>query len=188
MKKPSCYIPLVILLATVLLSACGTKKNTPMSRFWQKFTTKYNVYYNGMTHYNEQIKVLENDYEDDYSQRLFIHPAEAYSNPKSPQPSTNFTRTIEKMQKAISLHSIKKKPKRKAGKGNDAKYREWMKRDEYNPFIHHAWYMLAKAEYMKGDFLASSATFHYIARHFTWKPKLVGLAISMPILASSKSV
>lgn len=173
MKKPSCYIPLVILLATVLLGACGTKKNTPMSRFWQKFTTKYNVYYNGMTHYNEQIKVLENDYEDDYSQRLFIHPAEAYSNPKSPQPSTNFTRTIEKMQKAISLHSIKKKPKRKAGKGNDAKYREWMKRDEYNPFIHHAWYMLAKAEYMKGDFLASSATFHYIARHFTWKPKLV---------------
>ena len=33
--------------------------------------------------------------------------------------------------------------------------------------------MLAKAEYMKGDFLSSAATFHYIARHFTWKPDLV---------------
>lgn len=174
MKNWSRYMPLAILVAiVVVLCACSAKKNTAGSRFWQAFTTRYNVYYNGITHYNEQIKALENDYEDDYSQRLFIHPAEAYSNPKAPQPSTNFSRTIEKMQKAISLHSIKKKPKKKAGKGNDAKYKEWLKRDEYNPFIHNAWYTLGRAEYMKGDFLASAATFHYIARHFTWKPELV---------------
>ncbi|MBP5688299.1 MAG: hypothetical protein J6X22_06610, partial [Muribaculaceae bacterium] len=30
-----------------------------------------------------------------------------------------------------------------------------------------------KAQYMKGDFLSSAATFHYIARHFQWKPDLV---------------
>lgn len=173
MKKLSRYIPLATLVATVVLCACSAKKNTAGSRFWQAFTTRYNVYYNGITHYNEQIKILENDYEDDYSQRLFVHPAEAYSNPKSPQPSTNFARTIEKMQKAISLHSIKKKPKKKSGKGNDTKYKEWLKRDEYNPFIHNAWYTLGRAEYMKGDFLSSAATFHYIARHFTWKPDLV---------------
>ena len=77
------------------------------------------------------------------------------------------------MQKAISLHSIKKKPKRKAGKGNDPKYKEWLKREEYNPFIHNAWYLLAKSQYMTGDFLSSAATFHYIARHFQWKPDLV---------------
>lgn len=125
MKNWSRYMPLAILVAiVVVLCACSAKKNTAGSRFWQAFTTRYNVYYNGITHYNEQIKALENDYEDDYSQRLFIHPAEAYSNPKAPQPSTNFSRTIEKMQKAISLHSIKKKPKKKAGKGNDAKYKE----------------------------------------------------------------
>lgn len=144
-----------------------------MSRFWQAFTTRYNVYYNGMTNYEEQIKVLENEYQDDYSQHLFIHPAEARTSPKAPQPSGSFDRTIEKMQKAIALHSIKKKPAKKSGKGTDAKYKEWLKREEYNPFIHNAWLMLAKAEYMKGDFLASSATFHYITRHFTWKPELV---------------
>ncbi len=158
---------------TLLLAACGAKKNTPMSRFWQAFTTRYNVYYNGMTNYEEQIKVLENDYQDDYSQHLFIHPAEARTSPKSPQPSGSFDRTIEKMQKAIALHSIKKKPAKKSGKGADPKYKEYLKREEYNPFIHNAWLMLAKAEYMKGDFLASSATFHYITRHFTWKPELV---------------
>lgn len=173
MKKTGRFIPLAIMATVVFLCACSAKKNTALSRFWQSFTTRYNVYYNGITNYNEQIKVLENEYQDDYSQRLFIHPAEARQNPKSPQPSGSFERTIEKMQKAISLHSIKKKPKKQRGKSNDPKYQEWIKRDEYNPFIHNAWFTLAKAEYMKGDFLSSSATFHYIARHFTWKPDLV---------------
>jgi len=173
MKKLYRYIPVILIVATVVISACSTKKNTAGSRFWHAMNTRYNVYYNGEKHYQEQIKKLENEYQDDYSTQLFIHPAEAYNNPKATQPTTNFDRTIEKMQKAISLHSIKKKPKRKAGKGNDPKYKEWLKRDEYNPFIHNAWYLMAKAQYMKGDFLSSAATFHYIARHFQWKPDLV---------------
>lgn len=167
------YIPLVaIALIAAVMQSCSARKNTAGSRFWQAFTTRYNVYYNGITHYKEQIHELEDNYQDDYSQQLFIHPAEAYSNPKAPQPSASFDRTIEKMQKAISLHSIKKKPKRKSGKGNDPKYKEWLKRDEYNPFIHNAWFTMGKAQYMKGDFTSAAATFHYIVRHFTWKPDL----------------
>ena len=173
MNKWYRYIPVLIIVATVIISACSTKKNTAGSRFWHAMNTRYNVYYNGDKHYQEQIKKLEDEYQDDYSTQLFIHPAEAYNNPKATQPTTNFDRTIEKMQKAISLHSIKKKPNRKAGKGNDPKYKEWLKREEYNPFIHNAWYLMAKAQYMKGDFLSSAATFHYIARHFQWKPDLV---------------
>lgn len=144
-----------------------------MSRFWQAFNTRYNVYYNGETHYNEQIHEMETNYEDDYSQRVLIHPAEAYANPKATQPSADFKRTIEKMQKAIQLHSIKKRPKKKTGKSNDKKYKEWLKRDEYNPFLHNAWMLMGKAQYMQGDFLASASTFHYVARHFTWMPDLV---------------
>ena len=162
-----------MIAAMAVMQSCSARKNTAGSRFWQAFNTRYNVYYNGITHYKEQIHELEDNYEDDYSQQLFIHPAEAYSNPKAPQPTASFDRTIEKMQKAISLHSIKKKPKRKSGKANDEKYKEWLKRDEYNPFIHNAWFTMAKAQYMKGDFTSSAATFHYIARHFTWKPDLV---------------
>ena len=169
-------LALLMIAAMAVMQSCSARKNTAGSRFWQAFNTRYNVYYNGITHYKEQIRELEDNYEDDYSQQLFIHPAEAYSNPKAPQPSASFDRTIEKMQKAISLHSIKKKPKRKSGKGNDEKYKEWLKRDEYNPFIHNAWFTMAKAQYMKGDFTSSAATFHYIVRHFTWKPDLVAEA------------
>ena len=154
------------------LFSCSTKKNTAGSRFWHAFNTRYNVYYNGETHYNEQIHDLETKYEDNYSQLLFMHPAEAYSNPKAPQPSTNFDRTIEKMQKAIQLHSIKKRPQKKSGRLSKED-KEWMKREEYNPFLHNAWFLMAKAQYMKGDFLTAAATFHYITGHFKWLPDLV---------------
>ncbi|MBE6311021.1 MAG: tetratricopeptide repeat protein [Bacteroidales bacterium] len=152
--------------------SCSTKKNTAGSRFWHAFNTRYNVYYNGETHYNEQIHELETKYEDNYSQLLFMHPAEAYANPKAPQPSANFDRTIEKMQKAIQLHSIKKRPKKKSGKLSKEE-KEWLKREEYNPFLHNAWYLMAKAQYMKGDYLAAASTFHYISGHFSWMPDLV---------------
>lgn len=167
------YITILISLTIIgCLSSCSTKKNTAGSRFWHAFNTRYNVYYNGETHYNEQIQVLESKYEDNFSQLLFMHPAEAYSNPKATQPSTNFDRTIEKMQKAIQLHSIKKRPKKKSGKLSDEE-KKWLKREEYNPFLHNAWFLMAKAQYMKGDFLTAAATFHYISGHFKWLPDLV---------------
>ena len=55
---------------------------------------------------------MEEGYEDNFTDLLLMHPAQAYANPKDPQPSGSFDRTIEKCQKAIQLHSIKKRPKR----------------------------------------------------------------------------
>ena len=163
----------LILAAIFFLTSCSTRKNTATSRFYQAFTTRYNVYFNGSEHYKEQIKALENDYEDDYTTILFTHPAQAFANEKAPQPNTNFDRTIEKMQKAIQLHSIKKRPKKNSKKMRDPKYRAYLKRDEYNPFIHNAWLLMAKAQYMNGAFLDAASTFHYITKHFTWFPNLV---------------
>lgn len=144
-----------------------------MSRFYQAFTTRYNVYYNGDEHYKETIKEMEKNYEDDYSSMVYIHPAEAYNNPKAPQPQGDFTRSIEKAQKAIQLHSIKKRPKKKSGKGKDPKYKEWMKREEYNPFLHNAWMMMGRSQYLNGDFLGAASTFYYTSKLFTWLPQTV---------------
>ena len=158
------------LLFLVLLPGCGTKKNTATSRNWQAFTTRYNVYYNGKEHYNEQIKEMEGKYEDDYSRFLLTHPAEARGDQKRPQPTGDFNRTIEKMQKAIQLHSIKKKPARKNGSPKEKAFRA---RDEFNPFLHNAWMMLGEGQYLDGDFLGAAATFFYISKHFTWLPDVV---------------
>ena len=162
---------LVALLA--VLSGCSLRKNTAATRKYTAFITRYNIYYNGDEHYKETLKQMELSYEDDYSQLLFAHPADARRDESAPQPSGDFTRSIEKAQKAIQLRSIKKKPKKKAGKASDPAYKAWMKRDEYNPFLHNAWMMMGRSQYNNGDFLGAAATFYYITRHFSWLPATV---------------
>lgn len=171
--------PLCIALAvfaTILAGAfygCTPKKNNAATRNYQAFITRYNIYYNGDTHYKETLESMENSYEDDFTSLLPVHPAEARANEKAPQPSGDFTRSIEKAQKAIQLRSIKKRPPKKAGKSRDKKYKEWMSRDEYNPFLHNGWLMMGRSQYMNGDFIGAASTFFYISRHFSWLPNTV---------------
>ena len=160
--------------ALCMLTGCNARKrNTAAARQYTAFITRYNIYYNGDKHYTETLHDMEGTYEDDYTGLLYAHPAEAKANEKAPQPNGDFTRSIEKAQKAIQLRSITKKPRRKAGKGNDPEYKAWMKRDEYNPFIHNAWMMMGRSQYMNGDFLGAASTFFYTSRHFSWLPKTV---------------
>ena len=161
---------LVMFVMIAVLAGCSTKKNTPASRNWQAFTTRYNVYYNGKTHYDEQLKAMLDGYQDDYSQLVKVHPAEARNDKKAPQPSGDFKRTIEKMQKSIQLHSIKKKPRKKTGSAKEKAFRA---REEFNPFLHNSWLTMGKGQYMNGDFLGAASTFFYISKHFTWLPKTV---------------
>ncbi len=168
------FIVIALLAVTAVFSACSSKKNTAARRQYTAFITRYNIYYNGDTHFKETLSDMESKYEDDYSSRmLFMHPVEAKNDPLAPQPSGDFTRSIEKAQKAIQLRSIKQRPAKKSGKSRDEAYKEWMKRDEYNPFLHNAWMMMGRSQYYNGDFLGAASTFFYISRHFTWLPNTV---------------
>ena len=163
----------VIVLAALTLSACSSRKNTAANRKYQEFITRYNIHYNGATHFSETLQKMERDYEDDFSRLLPVHPAQARADRTAAQPQGDFTRSIEKAQKAIQVRSIKKKPARKPGKSRDPKYKEWMKRDEYNPFLHNSWLMMGRSQYYNGDFLGAASTFFYISRHFAWLPRTV---------------
>ena len=170
MKK----IPIIVFLIVAFgIVGCGPRKNTALSRNYQAFITRYNIYYNGDEHYKETMKELEQSYEDDYSRLLFVHPVDAKGVEGVQQPQGDFTRSIEKAQKAIQLRSIKKKPARKPGRSSDPKYKEWLRREEYNPFLHNAWMMLGKSQFNNGDFLGAASTFYYIAKHFSWLPATV---------------
>lgn len=164
---------LPVLLAALYLCACSNTKNTAASRNWQAFNTRYNVYYNGSEHYKETLKEMERAYQDDYTRTLLMHPAEARADNKYPQPTGDFKRTIEKMQKAIQLHSISKKPKKK---GNSPKDKAFRAREEFNPFLHNAWLMMGRSQYFGGDFLGAASTFYYISKHFSWLPDVVNEA------------
>ena len=178
----------LFLLAAVLgavagLVSCSPNRNNAATRKYQEFITRYNIYYNGDTHYRETLADMESKYEDDYSRLVLMHPVESKADNTAPQPSGNFNRSIEKAQKAIQVRSIKKKPARKPGKSRDPKYKEWMKRDEYNPFLHNAWMMMGRGQFYNGDFLGAASTFFYISRHFTWLPATVTEAKLMQSLA-----
>jgi len=184
-RRVGIYIAALVaaLAAALALGACSANKNTAANRKYQEFITRYNIYYNGDVHYKETLADMERAYEDDYSRRVFMHPVEAKADETAPQPSGDFNRSIEKAQKAIQLRSIKKKPARKSGKRNDPAYKEWMKRDEYNPFMHNAWMMMGRGQYYNGDFLGAASTFFYVSRHFTWLPATVTEARLMQALS-----
>ncbi len=166
----------------VALAACSTKKNNAATRNYQAFITRYNIYYNGDTHYKETLADMEGKYEDDFSRRVYMHPVEAKEDNTAPQPSGDFNRSIEKAQKAIQLRSIKKKPKVK-GSRNSPKNKEWLRREEYNPFLHNAWMMMGRGQYYNGDFLGAASTFFYISKHFKWLPATVTEARLMQALS-----
>lgn len=170
-------------LLVIAATGCSTKKNNAATRNYQAFITRYNIYYNGDTHYKETLADMENKYEDDYSRLTLMHPVEAKGQASRPQPSGNFDRSIEKAQKAIQIRSIKKKPAKKSGQRNNPKYQEWMKREEYNPFMHNAWLMMGRGQYYNGDFLGAASTFFYISRHFSWLPQTVTEAKLMQALS-----
>lgn len=163
----------VLMTVGALVSCNARKKNTAAARQYTAFITRYNIYYNGDRHYVETLEDMEKNYEDDYTDIIYVHPAEAKQNPKAPQPSGDFNRSIEKAQKAIQLRSITKKPPKSSGKRNDPEYKKWMRREEYNPFLHNAWLMMGRGQYMNGDFSGAASTFFYISKHFWWLPKTV---------------
>lgn len=158
----------------MMVVGCSTKKNTANTRRWHAFTARYNTFYNGNEAYKEGLLALENANKDNYMETLPYFPI---GNKKTVgSGSSNFDRAIEKSQKAIKQHSIKKKPKRKAGEKKTEKTIRWYAKKEYNPFIHHAWFLMARAQFQKGEFLEAASTFSYISRLYADDPDKVAEA------------
>ena len=159
---------IALLILVVLLVGCSTKENTASTRFWQSFTTKYNTYYNGHEAYKEGLQSKENTNKDNYTKLLpvFLVGNEASRSAGSGQ----FDVTIEKCEKAIRTHSIKRKPVLNANKTRTPEMKAYLKRKEFNPFLKNAWLLMGKAQFQKGEFLEAASTFSYITRLYAAEP------------------
>lgn len=153
------------LLFVVLLVGCSVKKNTWTSRTSQAMNTRFNVYFNGATSYEEGLKNIQLANVEDYSSIIAMYPISRHSNATS--AISNMDRTIEKCRKAIKLHSIKVKPVKNYRKSNDPKYKLYYSQQEFNPALKEAWLLLAQAEFHKADFIGSAATFAYVSRLYS---------------------
>lgn len=166
--KHYAYLILTIMIA---LSSCSTQKNTTATRAYHQMKTRYNVYYNGHTSYQEGQIAIADAAKDDYGMILSLYPV---SDHNATQAATSqMDRTIEKCRKCIKLHSIKSKPKPDPKKAKDPKYKQWLKQGEFNKEMSKAWVLLGQAEFHKGDFIGSVGTFNYIINHYDWDKDII---------------
>jgi tetratricopeptide (TPR) repeat protein len=129
------------------------------------------VYFNGNEAFKEAWKTQLENHTDNYSEIILMYPVSAL-----PKDKTNiggpFDKAIEKAVKAIKMHSVQTKPDKKNGKQNDLKYKEFMNRTEYNPFLHKAWALMAKSQFHNGDFIAAASTYSYVSRLYETQPEI----------------
>ena len=174
-KKFDRFLPWAgMLVCLCLVSACSTKKNTSGTRFYHSMTARFNTMYNGQLSYIDGVEAQEKGHQDDYTRFL---PMNISTNKQTANlGKSNYENAILKCEKAIKLHSIKKRPTVSNSKRRTAKQKEYLSRKEYNPYLRHAWLMMGKAQFQKGDFIEAASTFNYIIRLYATQPEINSVA------------
>ncbi len=161
-------------LCGVLLAACSAKKNTRGSRFYQSFASRFNTMYNGQVAYDNAMEAQKSGHQDDYTRLLPMSIAENKNT--ASLGKSDYETAITKCEKAIKLHSIKRKPEKKPGKSLSPKEKEFRNRKEFNPYLRHAWLMIGKSQFQQGLFIEAASTFSYVARMYQTQPEVASVA------------
>ncbi len=164
MRKKIIYIILLSTLAFVI-NACSTKKNTAYRRFYHSTTAKYNIYFNGYESFKAGAKKIELVSEN-YTTILPIFKCED-ENIKS-VASSDMDLAVKKAVKAIKLHSITVKPKRKTGAS--AKKKEFYNKNEYNKYVDDAYLLIGISHYYKQDYNVAMKSLQLILNKFRDEP------------------
>ena len=167
------YFILVFFCGAVMFS-CSTKKNTGLTRRVQAIKAKYNTYYNGQLAFLEGVDAQEKANKDNYSE---VIPLFMTGNKGTLSAGkSNFDRAIEKSQKTIKQRSITKRPEWKSNKPKTQKDKVWLNQKEYNPFLYNAWFLMADAQFHKGEYLEAATTYSYIQQLYFSTPSIVAKA------------
>lgn len=147
LKLKTTYVKLFsILLASLFVWACSTKKDSMVNRGYHATTTKYNVLYNGNLAFEQGLTNLRANYYDNFwnilpIERMQVEERLAETDePKDP----DFQLAEEKATKAIQKHSM------------------YMGGREKNPQMDEAYLMLGKSRYYDNRFIPALEAFNYI--------------------------
>ena len=141
---------------------------------YHAFTAKYNTYYNGNVAYNQALKAQKTGHKDNYLEQLPLLIISDENTQKA--GASNYDRAIEKSQKAIKNHSIKRRPKKPSGKKLSKKKQLFYSQKEFNPFLWKAWFLMANSQFQKGEFTEAASTYIYISRLYENDPAIVARA------------
>ena len=173
-KRGVVHILTVVVLLASLCSCASNKKNTQATRMYHAFTARYNTYHNGKEAYDKGVKAQINNHKDNFLELLPLFTISDKNTQKI--ESNSYDRAIEKSQKAIKSHSIKRRPKKPAGKKLTEKEKLFYSQKEFNPFLWQAWFLMANSQYQKGDFTEAAGTYIYISRLYENNPGIVAQA------------
>ncbi len=173
MRRTKTALYALMLPLVLMVTGCSTSRNTAMSRSYQALVTKYNVYFNGNEAYKKGYEAQEKAKKDNLLEILDLYPI---SDEKvRGTGKSDFDRAIEKSQKAVKLHSISVKPEKKKGTLTEAE-KSYQNKIEYNPFLWHAWFLMADAQRQNGDFIEAASTYSYITKLYFDEPEIVAEA------------
>lgn len=172
-RKVAIVWTMVLALAGALVS-CSTKKNTPMTRFYHSMTAHYNIMYNGEVAFEKGQDAQTDGHRDDYNSLLPMYISTNKST--AGMGKGNYATAIEKCEKAIKLHSIKKKPKLKPGQKRTQEMKDYLARKEFNPYLWRAWMMMGESQFHRGEFIEAASTFNYTIRLYSTQPEVANLA------------
>ena len=163
-----------VIMLVVLLVSCSIKKNTPATRAYHALTAHYNTLYNGQVAFLEGTEAQNKGHKDNFNEILPMYICT--NKATAGMGKSNFETAITKCEKAIKVHSIKKRPTTTGNKKRTDKEKEFLARKEFNPYIYHAWLMMADAQFRKGEFFEAASTYNYILRLYSTQPDITSVA------------
>ena len=163
-----------MLLLLCIVSACSIKKNTPTTRFYHAMTAHFNTLYNVEVAYLDGEEAQMKSHQDDYNRLLPMYIS--MNKTTAGVGKGNYETTITKCEKAIKLHSMKKRPTVKPNQKKDDKMKAFLARKEFNPYMYHAWLMMGEAQFQKGEFIEAASTYNYVIRLYQAQPDIASIA------------
>lgn len=147
-------------VALTLCASCSTKRNTAVSRGYQRLTSRYNVYYNAREAFTSGIEATRSALKNDYSHVL---PVYEFSNDRAANAANgDMETTLKKSHKLIQLHSITVKPEH-SGTLTDEE-RRFRAKTEFNPYVAEAHLLIGKAYVVMHNEQEAIEQFDYISR------------------------
>ncbi|MCR5850876.1 MAG: hypothetical protein K6G92_09230 [Bacteroidaceae bacterium] len=172
--KAKWYGMMSIVIMLVLLVSCSVKKNTPATRAYHALTAHYNTLYNGQVAFLDGNEAQNKGHKENFNEILPMYICT--NKATAAMGKSNYETAITKCEKAIKVHSIKKRPVVKGKRKRTDKEKELLARKEFNPYIYHAWLMMADAQFRKGEFFEAASTYNYILRLYSTQPDVTSVA------------
>lgn len=159
-------LPLVLLLLLLATASCSRRRTTPWTRFWQGFTTRYNVLYHGEEALAEgQVKLLSA-----LADTLPPHPTTYYVPLVRDSARALFVRARDKAQLAIAEHSLTQRPSKTPGWRRDPKALAAQARQEHNPVLWRAWLLLGQSHYFLGQLPEAEQRLEQMRQRYLTEP------------------